>query len=357
MLHASRLAGIPGTGRLMRLIGQSLDRARSRWFEGGLSPVRREVETILRQREFDVAYFPYPYFIRPPAIAAPIVGTFHDFNYRHSDSLDAPMRFRLERQAPQWLRACKKIVVSTRFIQKELESFYPGFEEKTRLIRPAVPFPDRFPTPDELRAFSEKIRLQKDFLLTTGWVVPHKNQAVAFEALADLKDAGKDMALVCVGPNSLELLPEVNGRGPYAQKVFDLIAQRGLVAGVDYLALGYVSDFDLQCLYKLAKAVVIPALYEAGSFTGVEAMRAGCPVIFSHTAPNLEQAELVDGQAWLFDPRDADDLRRALQEIDEDPEGTLETCRRAAEKVASNLSWERTAAGYLEAFEEALARS
>lgn len=353
MLGGTRVLGIRGTGRILSLLGRFLDRLRSRWFEGGLSPVRREIEKVLRDQDFDVAYFPYPYLIKAPAADTPMVGTFHDFNHRHSESLEPAMRARIDRQMKAWLQTCDRLVVSAEFIRRELDSFYPGFGSKTRLIRPALPFHEAAPTKRQLRATSEKWALPREFLLVTGWVVPHKNQAVVFKALSRLKNRGQALGLVCVGPNSHELKPEASSRSPYAEEIMRIVEEERLLHGKDYFVLGYVNDFDLQCLYKLADAVIISAVYEAGSFTGAEAMRAGCPVIFSRTPANLEQVALIDGNAWLFEPHDPDGLAQAVDEINEDRAKTAKICVLARERVAENLNWGRAAADYLKVFDEA----
>jgi glycosyltransferase involved in cell wall biosynthesis len=354
MRTAKRLFGIPGTGRALSHVGRALARGRSRWFEGELSPLRREIEGFFRQSPFDVAYFPYPYLIRPPRLDVPMVGTFHDFNYRHTKSLDAPMRARLQRQMPAWLRKCERVVVSTKTVGAELAELHPGFEAKTRLVRPSFPFVSQNPSPSQLDAFRQKHSLRQPFALITGWVVPHKNQTVVFEAIAGMKARGRNVSIICVGPNSHELKPDAPRRGPYVKHLLEVADRRGLTYGEDYQVLGYVSDFELDCLYRLASAVVIPATYEAGSFTGVEGMRAGCPVVFSRTPANLEQAGLVNDLAWLFEANDPSSLAHTLEDILDNPESARETARQAAIRVEENLSWRRAAAEYLSVFDEAM---
>ena len=109
------------------------------------------------------------------------------------------------------------------------------------------------------------------------------------------------------------------------------MARHGLVAGRDYLALGYVSDAELQCIYRLATVVAVPSLYEGFGLPGLEAMRAGCPIVYASIPPLEEQNQLLGGIIPMFDPEDPAALAAQLEWILTHPGGgARDRCARGA---------------------------
>ena len=128
----------------------------------------------------------------------------------------------------------------------------------------------------------------------------------------------------------------------------------GLQYERDFWALGYVDDFELQCLYHMAKALVMPTIYQAGSFPIIEAAIASCPVICSNIPVHVEQAELLGNNIWLFDPQDANNLADIIEQMLINIEVTSKRAKLAAEMVGQVYSWQMAAEGYLSVFREAL---
>jgi glycosyltransferase involved in cell wall biosynthesis len=304
---------------------------------------------------FDVAYFVYPFGMAAPDLPMPIVATPHDFNYKRFATLGPSLRRQFETETPGWLARSARLVVSSNFIAGELDRFYPGFADKVRVVRPGVPASPRTPTAAEAEAFRRGAGLPERFLLSSGWLVPHKNQKVLFEALALLKSRGLRTTLVCVGPNSVRLRPEhPSSAGSYVGEILALCDRLGLEHGRDYVGLGYVDDFDLDCLYRTATVFVMPTLYEAGSLPVREAMLAGCPIVCSRIPTILEDLELLGGGAETFEPTDPTELASAIERQLDDPAGARERTRRAAARLPLVYDWRRMASGYLAVFGEAI---
>ena len=316
-----------------------------------MGDARLWIEHYCRQQEFDVVYFPYPYFMECPQISAPMVATPHDFNYKRFSTLGPAACAQIEGQMPGWLEGCRRIVVSSDFIASELRHFYPGFAHKVRVVRVGIPASTTVPTQADAEACRARLGLPQRFLLTVGWIVPHKNQKVVVEAIGCLHGKGISIPVVFVGPNSDKLQPGKAATG-YVQEILHTAEDLGLQYGRDYLGLGYVDDFELECLYRLATALVAPSLYEAGSFPAREAMRAGCPVVYSRIPPLVEEFELVEGNAWLFEPSDHTDLADVLEEVVVDHPGSRARSQRARDLVPRIYCWNRTAREYLAVFEE-----
>jgi glycosyltransferase involved in cell wall biosynthesis len=354
------ILGIPGTGLAQKGLSWFLNHGRLPAPRGYPDDAKRWIERYCAKRRFDLAYFAYPYSMECPEIATPTVATSHDFNWKHRrfSTIDEAGRNLANRLTPQWFGKSRRLVVSSEFIAAELRYFYPDFADKVRCVRLGIPGAGHVPTDAELAAYRRHHDLPEKFLLSTGWLAPHKNQAVLFEALAELRSRAVELPLVLVGPHSDMLRAGTTQQQTgYLGEIVGVTQKRGLSYGRDFWALGFVDDFELECLYRLATALVLPSLYEAGSFSLLEAVRARCPVICSAIPAHVEQAELLGHNLWTFDPHDCADLADAVDQVLAHPETAADRAAKAARMVDQSYSWPKAAAGYLSVFREALGES
>jgi glycosyltransferase involved in cell wall biosynthesis len=359
--RAKRVWGIPGTSVAQGAVPWLLRSYGTAWLQTRAGNYRLLIEQYCIRERFDVVYFSWPYMMDCPSLPMPMVTTPHDLNFKHEFTSDgctnlAPRaRAQHERQMPGWLHSCHRIVVSSDFMAAELHHFYPECEARIRVVRLGIPAVAETPTPQDLESCRTRLGLPKRFLLTAGWIIPHKNQMVIFKALGRLRQEGMDIPLVCVGPNSDLLQPARRRRAVgYFREVLKAAQDLNLQYGQDFFGLGYVTDVDLECLYRLAQALVLPSLYEAGSFPLIEAVRASCPVACSSIPSHAEQAGLLGGNVWLFDPHDPANLADVIREMLVHPEDTGDRAAQAAELVGKAYSWQKAAEGYLSVFSEAM---
>jgi glycosyltransferase involved in cell wall biosynthesis len=355
---AGRILGIPGTGALQRKFAnvvRSIGPARWRAYCG---ETRCWLEDYFQKNSFDIVYFSYPYFLDPPRLKVPMVATPHDFTFKHGLSMSAAVQRLLDTQMPKWLESCSQVVVSSQFIADDLKRFYPAWATKAHIIRLGIPSAAREPSAEEVEAFRKRNGLPERFLLVVGWIVEHKNQQVVFEAVAKLRERGLHIPVVCVGPNSNILNgsdTQKNRRkrsSSYVERILKFCESVGLRNGSDYFSLGFVDDLEVDCLYRSAMMLIVPTITEAGSFPAREAMRAGCPVAFSHVPVFEEELQLVEGNAWTFPTHDSGALANLIVEI----AGNRGEARRraaAAREIVSRLfSWRNTARAYFSLFEQ-----
>ena len=81
--------------------------------------------------------------------------------------------------------------------------------------------------------------------------------------------------------------------------------------------LGYVEQDDLQTIYRLATALVMPSLFESVSIPIYEAFQVGTPVAASSILAIPEQ---VGDAGLLFDPKSVASIKDAILRIVRDPE-------------------------------------
>jgi glycosyltransferase involved in cell wall biosynthesis len=174
-----------------------------------------------------------------------------------------------------------------------------------------------------------RYRLERDYVMWTGTIEPRKNLGGLIKAFAG---AEVDADLVLVGPR---------GWNEDLRELTRPIADRLRV-------LGFVPDQDLGPLYAGASAFCFPSFMEGFGFPVLEAMAQGIPVI---TSRGTSTEEIAADAAILVDPHDVDDIRGAIERaVGED--GVVERVRRSGPERAALFTWDRTARGLIQAYEE-----
>jgi glycosyltransferase involved in cell wall biosynthesis len=111
--------------------------------------------------------------------------------------------------------------------------------------------------------------------------------------------------------------------------------------------VGYVTDAELDVLYRNATVVVSASLYEGFGLTVLEALARAKAVIATNIPAH---AELVGDAARLVPPRDVEALVDALDELLED-DASRESLGRAAARRAGEFSLDAMVAGHLDVYE------
>jgi glycosyltransferase involved in cell wall biosynthesis len=172
-------------------------------------------------------------------------------------------------------------------------------------------------------------------LLAVGNRMPHKGFETLIESIA-LIEPERRPTLVVTGSH---------GDDPLAP----LVERLGLREFVHLR--GWLSDLELDRLYRESTALVFPTRFEGFGLPTLEAMARGCPTILS----DLPVLHEVAGDAALyvdpFDPRSiADAIRTVIDSAD-----LRERMSRAGLERASGFSWDRTAAATRASFRVAVA--
>jgi glycosyltransferase involved in cell wall biosynthesis len=112
----------------------------------------------------------------------------------------------------------------------------------------------------------------------------------------------------------------------------------------------WISEDDLEDLYRSAACFVLPSLQEGFGLPVLEAMARGLPVACSDI-PAL--TEVVADAALLFDPREPVSIADAITQLITDRRLAGELVKRGDERCRA-LTWERTAEATLESYRRAL---
>jgi glycosyltransferase involved in cell wall biosynthesis len=171
----------------------------------------------------------------------------------------------------------------------------------------------------------EALGVVRPFVLYPANLWPHKNHERLLDALARTRE--DELELVLTG--------QTYGRlGPLLAHV----RRRGLDGRVRHL--GYLDAGDLPALYRAARAVVFPSLYEGFGAPPLEAMACGCPVA-SSTRGSL--AEVCGDAAVPLEPESIESITEAIEAAAFD-DGLRSRLRTAGLEHARRFSWEAAAA-------------
>jgi glycosyltransferase involved in cell wall biosynthesis len=312
-----------GTARWIRgLLGglrarDDVDVTELRWGGGGrLTAVAR-----------DVAWYPYglaraasrldvlhcTIFRGPRRSRVPVVITVHDLApLRHPDAFPAWTRLYARTRLRGTVRAARRVVAVSEFSRRETASLCDVDPDAIDVVPNGV---------DPVFAAGGPAA-GGDYVLAVGTLEPRKNLARVVEAarLADVE------------------LRVVGARG-----------WGGVEAGGDGVRwLGRVADEELAALYRGARCLVYPSLYEGFGIPVAEAMSCGTPVVTSRASA---MADVAGGAAVLVDPLDARSIATGIGEAD----GRRAELRALGLERARLYTWERAAAAAVESYRKAIA--
>lgn len=196
------------------------------------------------------------------------------------------------------------ILVDSEIGKEDVLNFYPTDGEKVKVLPFTPPNYLRADyTEQELTKTRQKYHLPQRFLFYPANFWAHKNHKLIIQALNHIKtNYSLEIPVVFAGSKQVQ----------YSEfdKVWELINTYGLEDWVYYL--GYVSNEDMGCLYKLAEALVMPTFFGPTNIPYLEAFLIGCPVIGSDIRGVREQ---IGDDALLADPNSPEDLAAAILKI------------------------------------------
>jgi glycosyltransferase involved in cell wall biosynthesis len=282
---------------------------------------RGRVSTLVR----DVCWYPFalprraqkkvdvlhcPTFRGPFRSDVPLVVTVHDLAVlRHPGTFNQWTRRYSRLAVPRVAGSARRLIAVSEFTRREIVELLGIPAERISVIPNAVgePFAAAGPT------------ASGDYVLAVGTLEPRKNLDAAQKAAQQL---GVELRVVgAQGWGSVR----VDGW------------------------LGRVSDEELAALYRGARCLVYPSLYEGFGIPVLEAMACGTPVV---TSAGGATEEVAGGAAVLVDPGDATAIAAGIEEASRRHD---ELRARGLERAAQ-FTWERVAAETWTVYEEAAGR-
>lgn len=281
---------------------------------------RLELPTLdrLASSAIDVAHSPTP--LRLPSRRARSVVTVHDlFFLDHPEATSREIRRDYGSLARSHVRRADAVLAVSETTADEAASRLDIPRERIHVVHPGVD--ERFlaPRPSSNGSGSP-------YLLAVATEEPRKNLPALLEAFAIVKRRGFEGSLKIAG-----------GPGLDTPRIVEAIGRLGLERVV--FRLGYVDAQGLPSLYRNARALVSPSLWEGFGLPLLEAMATTTPVVASDIPVHREVA---DGAAVLVPPGDPEALARGIESVltDEPLRTRLEA--RGLERVR-DFSWKVSA--------------
>jgi glycosyltransferase involved in cell wall biosynthesis len=291
---------------------------------------------LIAAERLDLVHFPN---VTVPLLSTtPFVVTIHDLNYLDREAVfvagDRRLRhttlrvgYRLELAKVRRARRLIAVSEHTRKAVVEVLGVDPALVTVTyEAAAPTTVEPDR-------RVLT-RLGLDAPFFLYVGAAYPYKNLARLIEAFARIS-----------GDHRLVLAGDHEGFGPTLQQQ---AAALGL--GERVVFPGPVSDAELAALYEAARAYAFVSFGEGFGLPGLEAMRAGIPVVAA-AAGSLP--EVYADAARYCDPFDVDSIAAALTDLASDEQLRSRLVALGRERVEA-FSWLHTAEQTLAVYREAL---
>lgn len=270
----------------------------------------------------------------PPVAGSALVSTVHDLAVEHMpEVVPVPWRQIYRRGLKRTLDESKVICAVSEATRQGIIDGH-GVDPDRILVTPEAPnVTPAGPADDDV---FKRIGLEGPYVLNVGTVEPRKNQVRLVKAFVD---AGPHLA------GHTLVLAGIPGWGQ--EEVEKAIEKLKVTHRV--ILTGKVTNLELASLYSRAAIFALPSLYEGFGIPLVEAMAFGIPSVAGAT-PAL--AELAGDAALLADPRDANALAQALEQLASDE--ALRTRLSAASTArAARYTWAETARLTLSAYDRA----
>jgi glycosyltransferase involved in cell wall biosynthesis len=257
-----------GPGRLSSVVRDAL------WYPRGITRAARHLDVLHCTT-----------FRGPTRAAAPTVLTVHDLAIlRYPEAFPRWHRLYGTTGLTRTLRAADAVVAVSELTRDEVIELAGVPDERIRVVRNGV----------DTVFTTEGPVAPGDYVLAVATLEPRKNLPRAVEAA---RLAGVELRVV---------------------------GSRGW-GGVDVPGwVGEIPDSELAALYRGARAVLYPSLYEGFGLPVLEALACGTPVV---TSRETAMEEIAGGAAILIDPHDVESIAA----------GIAEAARRRDELVALGL--------------------
>lgn len=305
--------GLGGIGRFSFEIIRRLPYDDKFWISGNPASPLVAIKLIWFVSKSSVAFLPG--YIPPLFSRGRYVFTVHDLNHVDRPENSSFLKKLFYKFVVR--RGCKKaykILTVSEFSKKRIVEWSGVSPEKVVNVGNGV---DESFNPD-VAAYN----LGKPYYLCVGNRKAHKNEARVVEAFAHAH-IDEDIHLVFTGetePSLEKLVQELN--------VFSRVK-----------FIGSVTEEELPSLYKGARGLLFPSLYEGFGLPVLEAMACGTPVI---TSLCTSLPEVAGDAAILVDPMQTPELQDAIERLEQDASLRHELVAKGFDR-AKLFTWEKTA--------------
>jgi glycosyltransferase involved in cell wall biosynthesis len=232
---------------------------------------------------------------------------------------------------PLIAKRARCVITNSNNSKNDLLKFCKLPSSKVKLIYWAIDEKFRAPHVDDT------LEKKEDYVLYVGSLEPRKNISGLIQAFESMKEQHPELKtkLYLVGGES-PLFGDVRFK---VKKFKD-----------DVILKGFVTDQELIQIYRRAKLLVYPSLYEGFGLPPLEAMASGTPVI---TSKNSSIPEVVGKAAKLIDPNNSHEIYQAMYDVLSNNVLQMEMIMQGLEQ-SQHFTWDKVARATLAVYHEVL---
>ena len=270
-----------------------------------LSKYLGNVKPLIYDLKLDVIHFPFQCF---PIYNwnIPTLITLHDLQQEYFPDFfnEKQLKYR-NIYYKKYAVECDHILVSFEHVKEDIVNFYNIPIEKLTVTDLGID--NRFKYIDVIKKDNlfDKFNIKNNFIFYPAQTWRHKNHIKLLDALVILRDKYKrKIYLICTG-----------NMDDNFKNIREHIDKKKLTEQVSFL--GFVSIRELYSLYLYTDLIVIPTLYEAGSFPLIEAMSLRRPVICSNVT---SLPETIGDNRFVFNPNNEEEMAKLILDMLENKE-------------------------------------
>lgn len=296
LIHITDNSFRPSLGkRIFRKVERNLKNIFQLFAKKDSVMIKNFLEFACQDLKIDIVHCPYQYL--PDIRNASLICTMHDVQELHfPEFFSAEIRAARAVNYLKYLKQSDAVIVSFEHIKNDLIQYFSIDNSKVSVV--LLEFDNLW-----FDKYINEHHKQKDkekYLLYPANTWIHKNHARLIEAIGQIRDKyGIKVKLYCTG--------HLND---YSKTLISQIADLKLQNQIVFA--GVLSEQQLFDKYTNAHGVVIPTLYEAGSFPLVESIFMNVPVICSNVT---SLPDMIGDKKYVFDPYDVNSIAEKIMEL------------------------------------------
>ena len=280
---------------------------------------------------FHTAYYPVP------RVKLPTILTVHDLRFLHMPETYHRARYWFLRvSVPYSLAVATRIVTVSNNTKDDMINYYGIPSEKIDVSY--NPISSNFLKPDsDIKSIEikDRLKLPDKFILYVGNLEPRKNLDRLLQAFILVRQ-------------KLNYKLVILGKAEWGTNIlFDIVKQNHLEKEV--LFTGYLEEYDLSSVYRLASLLAFPSLHEGFGIPVIEAMACGVPVLTSNVSA---LPEVAGDAAILVDPYSVESIANGILAILSDEKLRYRLIKRGFERIKL-FSREKSAKVIVESYQKA----
>ncbi|HHX58703.1 MAG TPA: glycosyltransferase family 4 protein [Candidatus Moranbacteria bacterium] len=229
----------------------------------------------------------------------------------------------------------EKIIAVSQYTKQDIIKRLKIKKDKIELIYEGVDFHCFVSQNGDEEILKKHGIIKKQYLLYVGNAYPHKNLENLVLAYKKIRKEYPELALVLVGKKD------------YFYERLGRFINENEVQGV--VLAGYVSDEDLDILYKHTRLYVFPSLYEGFGLPPLEALMKGASVVSSNMTC---MPEILGRSVCYFDPRSYNTIYLGIKAALNDDR---KISAKESAKMVQKFNWELAAQKLLVVYKKVLA--